>query len=105
MSAELLHFHMHAIGLKPELEYQFHDTRKWRFDFAWPDRRIAAEVEGGVYSGGRHTRSTGFIKDAEKYNMATELGWWVFRFPGDMVKSGEAVNQMERVLALQGQNR
>ena len=41
-------------------EYLFHPTRKWRFDYAIPDHKIALEVEGGVWTGGRHTRPQGF---------------------------------------------
>ena len=65
---------------EPELEYQFHPTRKWRFDFAWPAVRLAVEVEGGVYGRGRHVRPSGFIKDCEKYNAAALAGWVVLRF-------------------------
>lgn len=59
----------------PEREYRFHPTRKWRFDFAWPEYRLYLEVEGGVWMNGRHTRGSGFVKDIEKYNAATILGW------------------------------
>ena len=34
-----------TIGGTPE--YRFHPTRKWRFDYAWPENKIALEVEGG----------------------------------------------------------
>ena len=64
-------------------EYKFHPTRKWRFDFAIPDYKVALEVEGGVWTGGRHTSSTGFLKDIEKYNMATLMGWKVLRTTPD----------------------
>lgn len=60
-------------------EFQFHPTRRWRFDYAIPSHRIALEVEGGVFSKGRHTRGAGFIGDIEKYNEATRLGWRVVR--------------------------
>ena len=91
--------HIRSLGLpEPEREYQFHPTRKWRFDFAWPSKMIAVEVEGGIWSGGRHTRGAGFVADCEKYNAAAELGWRVFRYPGGIVKNGEAVNQIERIL-------
>jgi very-short-patch-repair endonuclease len=60
-------------------EHKFHDTRKWRFDFAWPPKRVAVEVEGGVFSHGRHNRPAGFIADAEKYNAASLAGWLVLR--------------------------
>ena len=90
---------INVVGLpEPEHEYRFHPVRKWRFDFAWPEQKVAAEVEGGVWVNGRHNRGAGFIKDCEKYNAAAEEGWRVFRYPSPMIKSGEAVNQLERVL-------
>lgn len=60
-------------------EYQFHPIRKWRFDYAIPQHKIALEVEGGVFTTGRHTRGAGYIGDIEKYNEATRLGWRVVR--------------------------
>jgi very-short-patch-repair endonuclease len=77
-------------------EYQFHPTRKWRFDFAWPLEKFAVEIEGGVWSGGRHTRGKGFIEDCIKYNEAVMLGWRVIRVTTEMVKSGEAMAYIER---------
>ena len=59
-------------------EYAFDSTRRWRFDFALPAKRIAFEVEGGLHSG-RHTRPTGYTADCEKYNAATMAGWRVIR--------------------------
>jgi very-short-patch-repair endonuclease len=53
--------------------------RAWRFDFAWPDQKVALEVEGGAWTRGRHTRGAGFIEDMSKYNKAALLGWRVFR--------------------------
>lgn len=72
--------------------------RGWKCDFAWPNRRLIVEVEGGVYTQGRHTRPSGFVKDIEKYNALTEAGWKVLRFSRREVKSGEALNVIERVL-------
>ena len=63
----------------PVAELKFCPDRRWRFDYAWEDRRVALEVEGGVYTGGRHTSSAGFVKDMAKYNRATVLGWRVLR--------------------------
>lgn len=60
-------------------EFRFHPTRKWRFDYAIPEHKIAIEVEGGVWTGGRHTSSVGFLGDMEKYNTATVMGWRVLR--------------------------
>lgn len=53
--------------------------RRFRFDYAWEQHRVALEVEGGVYTRGRHTRPTGFLKDIEKYNLAASLGWRLLR--------------------------
>lgn len=64
---------------KPVLEYRFHETRLWRFDVAWPDYRVAVEIDGGIWSRGRHTRGKGVLGDHEKYNHAASAGWLVFR--------------------------
>lgn len=83
---------------EPEVEFKFDETRKWRFDFAWPELKVAVEIEGGTWSGGAHTRGAHFAKDCEKYNAAAELGWLVFRFPNHPVQDGTAALQMKRVL-------
>jgi len=67
-------------GILPEREFLFHPTRKWRFDYAIPELKIAVEKEGGVWTGGRHTTPQGFLGDIEKYNQAALLGWRLFRF-------------------------
>lgn len=84
---------------KPEREYKFHPGRRFRFDFAWPDQKLALEVEGGTHYGkSRHTTGTGFNKDCEKYNEATILGWRVIRVDSKQVKSGQALEWVERAL-------
>lgn len=60
--------------------YRFHPTRKYEFDFAWPDIKLAIEIEGGVFTQGRHTRGVGYSNDCSKYNLATILGWRVLRY-------------------------
>nr|DAU88885.1 MAG TPA: DNA mismatch endonuclease [Caudoviricetes sp.] len=68
-------------------EFRFHPQRRWRFDYALPEHKIALEVEGGVWTGGRHTSPKGFLGDIEKYNTATLMGWRVFRTtPDDLYK-------------------
>lgn len=98
---ELLAIQIHAANLpEPEREYQFCKGRRWRFDFAWPEHRIAAEVEGGIWTGGRHTRGSGFEKDCEKYNTAALLGWTVLRFTGGMVDHAVAVQTLGAILPI-----
>ena len=68
-------------------EHRFCD-RRWRFDFACPSLMVAIEIEGGAYTGGRHTRGTGFIGDMAKYNQATMLGWRVLRYTPEQFNAG-----------------
>lgn len=72
----------------PEYEYRFHPSRKWRFDCAWREHMIALEIEGGIWSQGRHTRGAGFLGDMEKYNAAVLLGWRVLRTTPDKLADG-----------------
>jgi hypothetical protein len=81
-------------GPKLEREHKFHPTRKWRFDFAHVPSSTAIELEGGAWSGGRHTRPAGFIADCEKYNAAVMLGWRIYRIPTDLLTT-DYVNQIK----------
>lgn len=74
--------------LAPIEQYRFHPTRRWRFDFAWPDRKVAVEIDGLVQSGrGRHQTVQGVLGDAEKQEAALRAGWLVYRVPGPWVAS------------------
>ena len=96
---ETLYQHIKLVGLPlPEREYRFAPPRRYRADFAYPERKLLIEVEGGVWTRGRHTRGAGYTSDAEKYNLATVKGWRVLRFTGDMIKSGMAVSTIEQML-------
>jgi len=89
---DLFAFHVRMVNLpEPMREYRFAAPRRFAFDFAWPDLRVAVEIEGGVWTGGRHTSGAGFTRDCEKYNLAALNGWQVFRFTGDMVRDGDAL--------------
>ena len=63
----------------PTPEFVFHPTRKWRLDYAWPAHKLALEVEGGVWSGGKHGRGSGIVKHMEKANGLACLGWRLLR--------------------------
>lgn len=82
----------------PETELRFHPTRRWRFDFAWPDRKLAAEVDGATWTNGRHTRGSGYERDCEKLNAAVLLGWRVLRFTTGQIKSGAAYPVLQEAL-------
>ena len=94
---ELL-FDLLAIGMpEPVREYRFAPPRKFRADFAYPDKMILIECEGGTWVQGRHNRGGGFEDDCEKYNIAAFRGFLVLRFTADMIHSGVAVNTIEEV--------
>lgn len=82
----------------PLTEHRFHPTRKWRFDYAWEDHRIALEVEGGVWVGGRHTSGAGFVKDMEKYNEAACLGWRIIRCQPRDLCSSKTINTIKKAI-------
>jgi very-short-patch-repair endonuclease len=83
-----------------EFEFMFAKEigRKWRADFAYTENgmRLLIEIEGGEFINGRHNRN--LRGDAEKYNNAVLLGYRVLRFTGSMLKSGEAMETMQRAL-------
>lgn len=72
-------------------ELRFHSVRRFRFDFAWPDRLFAVELEGGTWNFGRHNRPDGFAKDCVKYNLATMNEWRFLRFDSKMVADRTAL--------------
>lgn len=84
----------------PVREYRFAPPRKWRFDYAWPDLKIALEVEGGVWTRGRHTRGAGFLKDVEKYNAAASLGWLVLRCTPNQLYSPATTDLLRTTIKL-----
>ena len=79
-------------------EFVFHPIRKWRFDFWFPEKKLAVELHGAIYTQGRHSRGAGIEGDMEKINTAQEMGYSVLCFSAGMVKTGEAVTQVERML-------
>ncbi|MFA3583526.1 MULTISPECIES: DUF559 domain-containing protein [Acinetobacter calcoaceticus/baumannii complex] len=91
--------HLKACKISFEQEYKFHPTRKWRADFLITGTKILVEVEGGIWSGGRHTRGKGYLGDMEKYNEAAAMGYKVLRFSTEQVKSGLAIQQIEKIVS------
>ena len=78
---------------------RMNSLKDWRFDFAWPDKMLAVEVDGGIWNQGRHTRGAGYTADCEKANAAQLYGWRVLRIVPQWIGSGEALNLIERALA------
>lgn len=94
--------HCRAEKLEPVREHIFDPHRKWRFDFAFLDTdkgiKLAVEIEGGVWTNGRHSRGAGMESDMEKYAEAAVMGWRVLRFSTQMVLSGYAIDCVLRII-------
>jgi hypothetical protein len=67
-------------------DYRGIEGRQFQFDFAWPHERVAVEVMGGIWTGGRHTRGEGYGRDCEKLNLAQAEGWIVFYLTEPMMR-------------------
>lgn len=96
MFTRLCHSELHAECVK---EHRFYQPRKWRFDYALPRYKIAVEVEGGVWTAGRHIRPQGFLGDIEKYNTATLLGWRVFRTTPDKLLTNSTILLLKNAIS------
>lgn len=99
---------MHKLP-SPVAEYQFHPTRRWRFDFAWRDEKVALEVEGGVFGyinpqtmrrhgRGAHGSVAGILNDMEKYNEAALHGWRLLRVLPGKLYSQPTIDMLKRAL-------
>ncbi len=64
----------------PQRQVHFHDKRRWRFDFAFVDDRLAVEIQGGTWIKGGHNSGYGVTADYEKLRAAQRLGWRVLPY-------------------------
>lgn len=83
----------------PEYLFARDIKRRWRIDRAWPEQRLAVEIEGGIHMRGRHLRPAGFVADMEKYNELALRGWLLIRVTYDHIQSREATALTLRALA------
>jgi very-short-patch-repair endonuclease len=81
-----------------EREFQFHPERKFRLDFAIPRIKFGVEIEGGLWVNGAHSRPSGILRDMEKGNLLTLLGWSTLRYSASQVRSGAAIREIAEYL-------
>lgn len=81
-----------------EKEYKFHPKRRWKFDYYFPDKYVAIEVEGGIFNKKAHGSITGILRDIEKYNEAQILGIKVIRIPTHRLYKSETLDLITRAI-------
>jgi len=81
-------------------EHRFHPVRRWRFDYAILEHKIAIEKDGGVWmkGGGAHSRPQNIIRDMEKLTQAAVLGWTVIRRTPDQLNSQETLDLIRQTI-------
>lgn len=100
--ADLLEDQLWAPGVLIVREHRFHPRRRFRFDLAWPEAKLAVEVDGGGFIMGRHSRGLGIENDCEKNLLASSLGWRVLRCTPRQVKNGMAAKYIREALSWRG---
>jgi very-short-patch-repair endonuclease len=99
---ELFALNCKVLGIEFEREFPFAEGRRYRADFYIKAANLLVEIEGGTFSRvpGRHSRGAGMALDAAKYNLATRLGYKLLRYTTDMVKRGDAMEDLEAILGI-----
>lgn len=88
---------------EPVCEFRFHETRRWRFDYAFPAEMIAIEYQGlnwkGKGSGNSgHQSVDGLRRDCEKFTEASLSGWTLILITAETVNNGQAVEWVRRAI-------
>lgn len=71
---------------EPEKNYRFLPNRKLELDRAWPEYRVAVELQGGTWIGGAHVRGGRYRTDCMKLALAQLAGWMLFWVPTDWLE-------------------
>jgi len=83
----------------PVFEHEFHPKRKWRWDVAFIEAKVAVEIHGGTWEQGRHTRGGGFEEDRCKVNEGTAAGWRVFEVTYRQIAKGLLYTWLNRAMS------
>lgn len=98
------------VELEVTEEYKFHPERKWKFDFAILDHKIAVEKEGGIFGHGpkckscglrkrgAHSSAKGILRDMEKYNAATMMGWKILRYTPSQMQDNIWIDDVLKII-------
>lgn len=93
---ELMAEQLKVYGLpEPVRQLKYLEDRKFRADFAWPDRMIALEVDGAV-----HRIKGTFQRSFEREYLLKMAGWQVLHVGGNEVRKGIAIEWIRNLLTL-----
>ena len=99
----LLAVQLEQAGIEHVREVRFVEGRKFRADFMVKPQSpyfmpILVEVEGGTWTGGRHSRGSGFASDTEKQYLAVKQGYRYLRVTTGQVENGTALKWIQDLL-------
>ena len=97
MFVKLIETELHLKVIK---EFQFNPNRKWKADYYIPELNLLIEQEGGVYTRQAHGSISGILRDIEKYNSATQLGYKILRFTPKQLYTMEALDAIREIAKL-----
>lgn len=80
-------------GLQHVRNYFFLPDRDFELDFAFPEARLAVEIQGMA-----HRIKANFKRDIEKRALAMLAGWRVLELDGDAVRSGLGIQWLRTLL-------
>ena len=101
----------------PVPEHRVLSTRRFRFDYAWPEEMVALEIEGGFFGTGRrcpvcrqlprsgHSSVKRLKDDADKYSWAAAIGWTIIRRWPDALLTDETRAMLRAAFNLQDGDR
>lgn len=99
-----------ALGHTPVTEYAFIPGRRFRLDFAWPQRKVGLEVDGGVFGIGRpcptckrrrvgaHSSISDIKRNMEKRNLAIVHGWRIITVLPEKFAASETIDLLREIL-------
>ena len=91
---------LRAIRLDEGMQMQYAPVpgRRFRSDFAWPEKKLLLECDGGTWDGGAHGRGSGIELDNEKLALTAILGYRTIKVTSSQVRSGVAICWVERAI-------
>ncbi len=97
-------------GIKPPIkEFRFCPDRRWRADFVWvfdpaenkKHKGVILEINGAVWTKGKHTYGKQLLDEYEKLNTASMDGWIVIQVGNYHLKNGQMLEWVKRALGIE----